>query len=827
MVWCSAIASQLVSMEARTAMRKWLVQAVLTGVAALAMAATAVAQDQTTPASDLHAAEQQFNQICAGCHGEGGAGGDRAPALVGNRYLRTRSESQIQDLIKTGTRAGMPGFPFPPDELKSLAHWVHMLNPSAFDSKPAGDVAAGEQFFFAKGQCSICHMARGRGGVNGPDLSDIGQKASVKELELVLDNPTSQIGTHSTPTCPKWAFCPDESWVVVNVRLKNGSTLRGFARNRGEHDLQLQTFDGRLHMLTDTDYQAIARENKSYMPPLRATAEARQNLLAYLSTLGGIAPGQLTVATEPVSREAIEAVTKPKAGEWPTYNGVSGGNRYSPLSQINSENVKQLRLQWIYSLGASGLETTPLVSQGVMYVTGPGEVCAIDAQTGREIWCHTVSSVDLLASGGNIGGANPGAAPANMGAGGPTNFRPPNRGVAILGDRVFFATGDAHLICLNRITGGVMWDVSMPETPGGYFVSSAPLVVGDLVVSGMAGGDTPLRGYLAAYEAATGKLAWRFWTVPKPGEPGSETWIGSAVETGGGATWLTGSYDAETDTLYWTVGNPFPDTEGAEREGLNLYTNCVLALDAKTGKLRWYYQFTPHDLHDWDSVEPLVLVDTNYGGRDRKLLLQANRNGFLYVLDRTNGELLLAKPLVTKLNWASGIGLDGKPQLLPANQPTKEGVKTCPAVRGATNWWSTAFNPATRLFYVMTVEDCSIYKPSARIGAGFEGYRDPSDPGVEYLRAFDIATGKVAWEIPQVGPPRLAYAGVLSTGVGLVFYGENGGGFAAVDAKTGKTLWSFRTNEPWRASPMTYTVNGRQYLAIASDGNILSFALGQ
>ena len=745
--------------------------------------------------------EKQFDQLCAACHGEGGAGGDRAPALINNRGLRSRSEGQIADLIKNGTSGGMPAFRLSESELDLLAGWVHSLNTSAFDSKPAGDAAAGEQLFFGAAKCSSCHMVHGRGQVNGPDLSDIGRKSTARELELVLDNPTSQMGIHTTPTCPEWAFCPDEAWAVVNVRLRNGSSLRGFARNRAEHDLQLQTFDGKMHLLTEEDYSEITREKQSYMPVFKSTPAQRQNLIAYLSTLAGSPVGPLTFEAGPVSAEATRAITEPRPGEWPTYNGVPGGNRHSPLTQINTQNVKDLQLQWVYSLSGIGLETTPLVNDGVMYVTAPGKVCALDSRTGREIWCYSRSTGDSANSGTE-----------------------PNRGVALLGDRVFFATSDAHLICLHRLTGGVMWDINMPVTPGRYSATSAPLVVGDLVISGIAGGDGPLRGFLAAYKVTTGQLAWRFWTVPKRGEPASETWSGKAIETGGGATWVTGSYDVETDTLYWTTGNPFPATDGDEREGVNLYTNCVLALGPKTGTLRWYYQFTPHDLHDWDATEPLVLVDTEYRGRDRKLLLQANRNGFIYVLDRTNGELLLGKPFAKKLNWASGIGSDGKPQLLAANKPTKAGVKTCPSVRGATNWYSTAFNPGTKLFYVMAVEDCSIYKQSQM--GGYEGYRDPSDSGLKYLRAFDISTGEVVWEVPQVGPQEANYSGVLSTAGGLVFYGETGGRFAAVDARTGKTLWTFKANQPWKASPITYIMNGRQYVAIASGGNILSFALG-
>jgi alcohol dehydrogenase (cytochrome c) len=295
------------------------------------------------------------------------------------------------------------------------------------------------------------------------------------------------------------------------------------------------------------------------------------------------------------------------------------------------------------------------------------------------------------------------------------------------------------------------------------------------------------------------------------------------LETGGGATWLTGSYDPESGLLYWPTGNPFPDTDGSERGGDNLYTNCVLALDAKTGRLRWHYQFTPHDLHDWDATEPLVLVDAAFQGRPRKLLLQANRNGFFYVLDRTNGELLLAKPFVKRLTWASGVGKDGRPQELQGSRPTPGGTVTCPAVRGATNWYSTAFNPETKLFYVMAVEDCNLYRQSNR--GGYVPFVDPANPPKKFLRAIDIGTGNIAWEAPQVGAPEANYSGVLSTGGGLVFYGETGGGFAAVDAATGKTLWYFETGQAWKASPMTYMTNGRQYVAVASGGNVLSFAL--
>jgi PQQ-dependent dehydrogenase (methanol/ethanol family) len=773
-------------------------------IAAALIAGQAAAQAPAAPAADFAAAQKQFRSLCEGCHGEGGGGGDRAPALVNNPGLRTRNEAQIRELIRTGTPGGMPAFKLADAELRPIARWLRSLNVSAFDTKPSGDARAGEAFFFGKGQCATCHMVHGRGKANGPDLSAIGRKSTVRELELVLENPTSQMGIHTTAMCPPWAFCPDDTWRVVNVKLRGGQGLRGFARGRGEHDVELQTFDGRLHFLTDQQYDEIRPEAASYMPPLRASAEERRDLIAYLSILGGVPPGAVAGVKETISAEAVNAVMHPKPGEWPTYNGILGANRHSALDQINTGNIRNLQLEWVYSVNVPDLENTPVVSDGVMYVTAADHVCALAPATGRQLWCYT-------------------RADETSESGKQRNSGMPNRGVGVLGDRVFFATSDAHLICLNRLTGGLMWDVNMVETPGRYEASSAPLVVGDLVIAGIAGGDGPLRGFLAAYKATSGEQAWRFWTVPKRGEPGSETWKGNAIETGGGATWLTGSYDVETGTLYWAAGNPFPATDGDDRGGSNLYTNCVIALDVKTGKLRWHYQFTPHDLHDWDATEPLVLVDADYGGRPRKLLLQANRNGFVYVLDRTTGEFLFAKPFVKKMNWASGYGPDGKPQLLPANFPTRAGVKGCPSVRGATNWYSTSFHPETKLFYVMSVEDCSIYRKAHN--GGYEGYRNPSDSGLKYLRAIDIQTGGIAWEIPQQGPQEANYSGVLTTAGGLVFYGETGGGFAAVDAKTGKTLWTFHGNQAWRGCPMTYMLNGRQYIAVASGSNILSFAL--
>ena len=754
--------------------------------------------------------EQLFTRSCAGCHGEGATGTDRGPSFINSRSLRRRSEEQIHDLIRNGTPGGMPAFPLPETDLRPLSRFVRAFNASAFDMQPAGDSAAGESFFFGEGQCATCHMVRGRGATNGPDLSAIGRELTLRDIEQTLADPTSRLGAHSGASCPGWAFCPEEPWTVVTVKMRDGLAMRGFARSQGKHDLQLQTADGRMHPLTDTEYVQITREKTSAMPPLRASESERRNLLTYLGSLGGVPVGALKTEAEPVAATAIAAVLHPAPTEWPTYNGKPDGNRHSALDQITAENAGKLQLQWSWSNAYQGLETTPLVSEGILFVTAPNEVCALDARGGRQIWCY---SRPRNAAGSIAGDAAKGA----------------NRGAALLGDRVFFATDDAHLLCLNRITGSLMWDVDVREGPGAMGSTGSPLVVGDLVITGIAGGDAPLRGYITAYKATTGQQVWRFFTVPKRNEPGSESWAkagqADAIEIGGGATWTAGSYDPDSGILYWPTGNPYPDTDGDERAGDNLYTDCVVALDAKTGKLRWHYQFTPHDLHDWDAAEPLVLVDTRFQGRVRKLLLHADRNGFFYVLDRITGELLLGKPFVRKLTWASGIGADGRPQLLEGNRPSKSGTKTCPAVRGATNWYSTAFNPATRLFYVMAVEDCSIYQQTK--AGGFEPYRAPSDPAEKFLRAIDIETGKIVWEAGQVGAPESNYSGVLSTAGGVVFYGETGGSFAAVDAKDGRTLWHFNTGQQWKASPITYMTGGKQYVAIAAGGNILAFALVQ
>lgn len=763
-------------------------------------------------------AVRDFNGTCASCHGDNGGGGDRGPALHDNPHLRTLDADGIAAIITNGQR-GMPSFAsLPKDEIARLAAWIHSMNISGLQSAPPQQVAAGQAIFFGDGGCSGCHMVHGRGASSGPDLSAIAARSTRAEMENWLDNPTAMMGVKSDPACPGWAFCPDFQWAVQDVTLKSGEKLRGFARRQTEHQIALQTLKGEFRMLYAPQIASVVREKQSYMPVYHGSTEQRRDLLAYLGTLGGIDPGPISHPTAPISQADIDAIMNPKPGNWVTYNGKRDGNHYSPLDQINAGNVKQLQPQWAFVPGGVGLEGEPIVKDGIMYVTGGPQVCALDARTGLRIWCSPrTNGVGVQKAAKRAGAAIKIDSSVPVG---------PNRGVGILGDRLFYTSDDAYIVCINRLTGAVMWTqpLAEPSEKGRIYTSASVMVVGDLVITGIAGGDGPMRGFIVAYHADTGKQAWRFYTIPKPGEPPSQTWKGRALPTGGGATWETGSYDPETDTLFWAVGNPYPDTDPSERGGTNLYTNSVVALDVKTGKLKWYYQFVPYDTHDWDATEPMVLADTMWKGKPRKLLMTAQRSGVFYVLDRTNGQFLLAKPFVKKITWVDGFDpKTGAPHLVPGNVPTEEGVKTCPGVRGATNWYPTAFDPQTRLFYVMAAEDCGIYRSKGGI---FGNNPDPSDPGLRLVRALNIETGDIVWEKPMPGPQETDYSGVLATGGGLVFHGDVGGNFAGVDARTGKTLYNFRTNDSWRATPMTYTVDGRQYVAGMAGQVLWSFALG-
>ncbi len=751
-------------------------------IAALAF----VAPPDVRAAATVEAGRKQFETRCAGCHGQDGMGGERAPAIARLGRHR-RSEPELRDLIHNGIPdAGMPPFQIPEPQLTQLIAFVRSRAAPAAESEVPGDPAAGRAFFYGAGKCGTCHMIRGRGGRNGPDLTRAGRELTLTEIEQSLRDPN----TRRVP-----------GYQVATARLRSGAELRGFLRNESNFDLQLRDFEGRLHLLRRDDVALVARDPVSYMPALKATPAETRDLIAFLVRGGPDSSG--LAGWNPQPRD-------PKPGEWPTYHGRTDGNRYSTLAQIAPANVAGLAPRWVFPLaGTRNIEVTPVVVDEIMYVTLANQAFALDARSGRQIW-HYGRPVTKGLVGDAAGSIN--------------------RGVAVLGDRVFLVTDNAHLLALDSITGALVWETVMADSARHYGATSAPLVVGNLVISGTSGGDEGIRGFVAAYKASTGERVWRFWTAPLPGEPAAKTWIGRAIEHPCASAWLTGSYDPDTGLLYWPTGNPCPDFNGDERKGDNLYSDAALALNPETGELKWHFQFTPHDLHDWDSTETLMAVDADYGGRPRKLLLHADRNGFFYVLDRATGEFLNAWPFVKKLTWAKGIAKDGRPILAPGNEPSIQGTRVCPSMDGATNWMSNAYLPEIGLFYVMALEKCSIYSKSSawwRPGESFYGGGARNVPGEEaqkVLRAIDIRTGRIAWEYPQAGNA-WSWGGILGTSTGLVFFGEDSGAFAALDAATGKLLWHTQLNTHWKASPMTYLAGGKQYVAVATDFGIVAFAL--
>jgi alcohol dehydrogenase (cytochrome c) len=387
------------------------------------------------------------------------------------------------------------------------------------------------------------------------------------------------------------------------------------------------------------------------------------------------------------------------------------------------------------------------------------------------------------------------------------------------------------VLALDARSGTLLWETPLADIKENYAASSAPLVAGDLVIAGVSGGEHGANGFVAALDQGTGREVWRFRTVPRPGEPGSETWQGSDIAHGGAPTWFTGSYDPDLELVYWPTGNPSKEYDGRDRVGDNLYASCLLALELRTGRLRWYYQFTPHDLWDWDATQTSVLMDADWRGERRPLLLHASRNGFFYVFDRRDGTRLLSTPFVRNLTWAERIGDDGRPVLRPGMAPSPEGTKVCPSQDGATNWFSPSYNPGTGLYYVQTFEKCSIYTTSDQgpwqsgrtyLGGSQRTADEPTPARV--LKAIDITTGDIRWELPQPGPAH-SWGGTLTTASGLVIFGAEGGALIAADAANGEVLWTFRTNQTWKASPMTYRFDGAQYIAVAAGPTIVALAI--
>jgi alcohol dehydrogenase (cytochrome c) len=503
---------------------------------------------------------------------------------------------------------------------------------------------------------------------------------------------------------------------------------------------------------------------------------------------------------------------------WLTYSGNVLGQRHTLLTQITPANVKNLELQWVWQARSlEKFETTPLVVDGVMYtIEAPNTVVALDAVSGRPYWQFPYTP-----------------APESRPCCGRVN-----RGLAILGDTLFMGTLDAHMIAIDASTGKLVWNTAIPIPPGTesaknrYGVTHAPLVVKDKVIVGTTGGDGPIRGFIDAYDAKTGRQVWRFYTIPAPGEPGSETWpAGDRWKTGGGAVWNTGAYDPATNLTYWGIGNPSETNRPDLRKGDNLYTNAVVALDADTGKLKWHYQFTPNDDMDWDATQVPVLADVDWQGKPRKVMLWANRNGIMYALDRNSGEFLRGEAFV-KANWLSGFDERGRPIRAPNKVASKEGTLVTPTLGGATNWYPPSFSPKTGLFYIPAWENTGMInylgKPGKQVsitGLGQVGLvLNPriEEEGYGVIRAFDPKTGEKKWEY-KMGD--IMWAGVLTTESDLLFGGGREGYFFALNARTGEFLWKASVGGQVSNGPMSYSVNGKQYVTVAAGVALFTYAL--
>jgi alcohol dehydrogenase (cytochrome c) len=541
--------------------------------------------------------------------------------------------------------------------------------------------------------------------------------------------------------------------------------------------------------------------------------------------VAGLLAASLGSAMAQVSFDRILSANK-EPRNWLTYSGNLFGQRYSELTQIRPDNVKSLEMQWAFQARSTEkFETTPIVVDGKMYLTqAPNDIVALDAETGRTFWIYNYTpSTDARPCCGRV-----------------------NRGVAILGDTLFMATLDSHLIAVDATNGHPIWNVEVASAKAGYAMTLAPLVIKDKVIVGVAGGEYGIRGYISAYDAKTGKEAWRFYTIPGPGEPGHETWAGDSWKHGGAPVWLTGSYDSSTNLTYWGIGNPGPDYNGKIRAGDNLYSDCVVALDADTGKLKWYFQFTPHDVYDYDSVQVPVLADMEWKGKPRKIMLWANRNGFYYALDRTTGEFLNGKPFA-KVTWANGLDERGRPMRANLNNSSNSensGPAVYPGALGATNWYSPSYSPRTGLFYIPAwenyhanfVESSGDYaegksytggtgRSSVQGGVrGAQVMQRKQEDGFGVVRAIDAKTGELKWEYKMAD---LTMSGVLTTASDLMFTGSREGYFSALDARDGKLLWKISAGGDIAMGPMTYEVNGKQYVTFAAGSSLFTFGLRQ
>jgi PQQ-dependent dehydrogenase (methanol/ethanol family) len=742
-----------------------------------------------------------FDNACAVCHSAGGTGG-RGPALNTGSFSRGGEDAQLFQTIHEGIKgSGMPSFAgLPNDDIWRVISYLRTLAPGGAagpESALTGNAANGHTLFFGKAKCASCHEVNGQGSTIAADLSAIGSGSPAAIAAGMLHPPRRGR--------------PIGRW--VDVALTNGSTMRGYVTIEDSFDMVLRTIDGGS---VSVDRKTVRSVTPAPIAPpptdlsqLLSTTE-QNDVVAYLAgqkarDVSGKIP--LSKAGPPSAARLAASAAEPQ--NWLTYWGSYASHHFSELKQVTKANVGALQAQWAAALpGQSALQATPLVADGIMYVAGsPGEVQAIDARTGLRIW-RFVRKQDVV---------------------NPYQINPSNRGVAVMDGRVFVGTLDNLIIALDARTGRELWEQRIANTLEGYTITGAPLAVAGKVMIGVGGGEYGLRAFLDSFDAATGKHLWRFNTVPGPGEPGNETWPGDTWKRGGSGVWLTGSYDPALKLLYYGIGNPAPSFNSVIRAGDNLYSASVVALDLETGKLRWHYQFTPNDSHDWDSEEAMVLVDRRIAGQDRKLLVHADRNGFYYTLDRTNGRFISGVPFVRQ-TWNDGFDAVGRPKVRPSSIANAAGAAAFPGV-AATNFQAPSYDKLHDRFYVAYMDSegaIASETPVFQTGKTYVAGRRPAPPppastAEQGIKALDAATGKELWKFALT--QQSLSTGVLATRGGVLFAASPEGNLLALDTDNGKPLWHFPTGGRMSASPMSYAIDGRQYVAISAGNTVYSFAL--
>jgi PQQ-dependent dehydrogenase (methanol/ethanol family) len=749
----------------------------------------------------IDAGRKLFNGTCAVCHGVEASGG-RGPALNTGRFAHGGEDHEVFNNIKNGIGSGgMPSFAGLADgDVWAVVSFLKSLSASpaadAAAAAPLGDASEalrGKALFFGSGGCARCHETADGGSSLAADLSAVGRKGGG-----FIRSALSHESIHEPP------------W--VQLTLSSGETVGGIVKAEDAFNVLMLTEQDRIMNIERTRVRSVQSIEGGFKPSVAPSAEEAGQLVAYLSRQldRGIQPSNAARRDAALSAERIvRAANEPQS--WLTYWGDYAGHHFSALAQIDTSNVNLLQAQWAAALpGPSLLEATPIVVDGVMYVAGsPGDVYALDAKSGLQIWKFS----------------------RKQDAVNPNQINPYNRGVAVLNGRVYVGTLDDLLIAIDAHTGRELWERRIANTLEGYTITGAPLVLKDLVVVGVGCGEYGVRGFLEAFDAATGESRWRLETIPGPKEAGHESWAGDSWKRGGGGTWLTGSYDPSLNLLYWAVGNPAPYNNWKVRQGDNLHTDSVLAINPDTGTLIWAYQFTPNDSHDWDSAQDMILADRVINGKTRKVLIHADRNGFLYVLDRTNGEFISGHAFVRQ-TWNEGFDAKGRPRVSAASVATPQGQVVFPTL-SATNFQAPSFDSQSgRMFLAF------------RDTEGFSAYGEPDfEPGKLYtapsrlprpkstsnsvigIRALAVDSGKIIWSypLPQFAPQ----AGVLATNGGVVFAASADGSFVALNADSGTPLWHFRTAARIFASPISYALDGRQFIAIAAGNVVYSFALPQ